>query len=306
MILEFSKLNGLGNDFIFFDDFSEEIELTDAQVQWLCDRHFGIGADGVILVRPPKNKGSIAYMHYINADGSLAQMCGNGVRCFAKFLVDRGFANTSEDRFVVDTLAGPRPIRFEVDEKGKLVDATVNMGSPLFDPVRIPTNLAANAQGDAGEPLVKESPIPSPWGEFRFTCVSMGNPHAVCFIDSWEALPAELFTSTNRSLETLRMDMIGSYFVAHELFPEGVNVEIAHVSNAGIDMRVYERGVGETLACGTGACATGVAAYVTGRSERSNRINVLGGALLIDWQDDDNVLMTGSAVESFTGTVKLI
>lgn len=307
MILEFSKLNGLGNDFIFIDDFSQEIDLSEDQVRWLCDRHFGIGADGVILVRPPKQMGSIAYMHYINADGSLAQMCGNGVRCFAKYLVDRGFVNTTENFFIADTLAGQRQIRFDTNEKGKLINATVNMGNPILDPLLIPTTLSSTAQYSPDVAFVNESSISSPWGEFAFTCVSMGNPHAVCFIDAWDNLPEDLFSNKQeKSLATLKMDTLGSFFVNHHFFPEGVNVEIAQIGRIGIDMRVFERGVGETLACGTGACATGVAACLTGRSGRKNQINLLGGSLLIDWQQDDTVLMTGTASEAFSGTVTLI
>lgn len=137
MKIEFAKLNGLGNDFIFVDDLSREIELTDEQVSSLCDRHFGIGADGVILVRPSDRSECAAYMHYINSDGSLAQMCGNGVRCFAKYLVDRGFVKSEEGQFVADTLSGPKPIVFSSDAKGKLTQATVDMGLPIFEPSQV-------------------------------------------------------------------------------------------------------------------------------------------------------------------------
>ncbi|MEG0070436.1 MAG: diaminopimelate epimerase [Raoultibacter sp.] len=306
MELDFAKLDGLGNDFIFIDDFSREIELTDEQVRRICNRHFGIGGDGVILVRPSKNSECTAYMHYINSDGTLAQMCGNGVRCFAKYLVDRGFVQSSDGAFVADTLAGPRPIKFDVDDFDHLSMATVDMGYPILDPERIPVSLSTNAQSVEGASYVGESSIDSPWGEFKFTCVSMGNPHAVCFLDNITSLPDELFIDSNyKSLTSFRLEEIGAFFESHPLFPEKTNVEFAQITPEGISMRVFERGCGETLACGTGACATLVAAALTQRSNRENVLNLLGGSLLILWDEDDHVQMTGPATESFTGTIDI-
>lgn len=302
----FSKLHGAGNDFIVFDDFSRDIDLTQKQVAWLCDRHFGIGADGVILVRPSDDPACVAYMHYINSDGTLAEMCGNGVRCFAKHLVDRGHVPAGEGHFVADTLAGRRPIAFEVDEQGKLATATVDMGRPHLDPQRVPTLLAANAKTEDGCDFVLDALIDSPWGRFAFTCVSMGNPHAVCFIDSMADLPDELFSQPqNKDIHTLFVDRIGSYFEGNHLFPEKANIEFAVVHDHGIDMRVYERGCGETLACGTGACATAVAACLSKRADRTVDVHLPGGVLGIVWRDDGHVLMTGPATESFSGTVRL-
>ena len=146
MQLYFNKIHGTGNDFIVIDDLSNELELNSEQVAWLCDRHFGIGADGVILVRPPVRPGSIAYMHYINADGTLAEMCGNGIRCMAKYLVDKGFVTSGTAEFVADTLAGRRPIWFEKSESGKMTRATVDMGMPSFEPAAIPTTLSATVE----------------------------------------------------------------------------------------------------------------------------------------------------------------
>ncbi len=305
MELTFSKLNGAGNDFVFVDDLSNEIELTQKQVAWLCDRHFGIGADGVILVRPSERPECAAYMHYINSDGTLAQMCGNGVRCFAKFLVDRGYVQASDGSFVADTLAGPKPISFEVDENEKLTQATVDMGHPILDPNEVPVAAAANAETEDGRIFAREVTIPSPWGDFAFTCVSMGNPHAITFIDDFEALPDELFTSSEKSLKTLDLEKIGAHYECHSMFPEKANIEFASVTDHGIEMRVYERGCGETLACGTGACATCVAASLTGRTGRENDLILRGGTLHIVWAEDDHVMMTGPAAESFEGTVTL-
>lgn len=307
MELEFAKLHGLGNDFIFIDDRAAQLELGPDEVRELCDRHFGIGADGVILVRPPQREGSAGYMHYINADGTLAQMCGNGVRCFAKYLVDRGIAPSgpSGGRLVADTLAGPRPIDFSVDDAGLLVEATVDMGEPVLDPACVPVDAPADAVSAQGVPYVGALILASPWGDFSFCCVSMGNPHAVCFIDDFDVLPAVLFSKgAPRGLDGLDVDAVGAFFEAHPAFPEKTNVEFATVGEDGaIAMRVFERGCGETLACGTGACATAVAAALTGRAGRSSTVRLRGGDLGIAWGDDGHVSMTGPARQSFAGTV---
>ena len=305
MELTFTKLNGAGNDFVFVDDLSSEIELTTSQVAWLCDRHFGIGADGVILVRPSERPECAAYMHYINSDGTLAQMCGNGVRCFAKFLVDRGYVQPSDGAFVADTLAGPKPISFTVDDEGKMTQATVDMGHPILDPQTVPVSVEANAQSTTGVAYAGDIAIESPWGPFAFTCVSMGNPHAITFIEDFEALPDELFASDEKTLATLDLEKIGAFYESNPIFPEKANIEFASITERGIEMRVYERGCGETLACGTGACATCVAAALTDRASRENDLILRGGVLHIHWTDDDHVMMTGPAAEAFEGTVKL-
>ena len=304
MELDFAKLHGLGNDFVIIDDRERTIELAAEQVVRLCDRHFGIGADGVILVRPSEDPACAAYMHYINADGTLAQMCGNGVRCFAKYLVDRELVAPDARELVADTLSGPKPIGFEVDGKGKLVCATVDMGRPVLDPAAVPVRAEANAESEQGMPYVRELPLESPWGVFSFTCVSMGNPHAVCFVEDWEALADELFADpSDKRLATLDLDRIGAFFEAHEAFPEKANIEFVTVGAGGLAMRVYERGCGETLACGTGACAVQVAALLTGHAGCENDVDLRGGTLHIAWGDDGRVRMTGPATESFNGKV---
>lgn len=305
MEIDFVKLNGCGNDFIFIDDLSNEIELSPEQVEALCDRHFGIGADGVILVRPSDDPDCVAYMHYINADGTLAEMCGNGVRCFAKYLVDHGYVSADAGKFVAGTKTGQRPISFEVDDEGRMTVATVDMGRPILEPERVPVALAANATAEDGQPYVREMPIDSPWGALTFTCVSMGNPHAVTFIDDFSALPDELFTGTEKCLATLRVDTIGAFYESNPSFPAKANIEFAVIADDGIHMRVYERGDGETLACGTGACATNTAACLTGRASRENDLHLLGGVLHIRWADDGHVMMTGPAAQSFTGSFEI-
>ena len=305
MRLSFTKLHGLGNDFVVVDDRTRSIELTPAQVQHICDRHFGVGADGVILVRPSERPSCAGYMHYINSDGTLAQMCGNGVRCFAKFLVDNGIVDPAAGSLVADTLAGPRPITFTVDERGELDTATVDMGAPILNPALVPIDASANAVSAQGVPYVRELPLESPWGTFRFTCVSMGNPHAVCFLDDLDSLDDALFPAGERALAALNLDRIGAFYERHDAFPEKTNVEFAVVSADGIEMRVFERGCGETLACGTGACATNVAAALTGRASCENDVHLRGGTLHISWADNDHVFMTGAARESFRGEIEL-
>lgn len=304
MELSFAKLHGLGNDFIFVDDFNRTIELADEQVARLCDRHFGIGADGVILVRPGATEGSAGSMHYINADGTLAQMCGNGVRCTAKYLIDRGFAPAGETSLIVDTLSGPKPISFETDDEGRMTSATVDMGTPILEPAYVPVNAPADAVSPDGTPYAGSLALESPWGTFTFACVSMGNPHAICFVGNWDDLPDALFADpADKSLDTLLLDGIGAFFESHPAFPEKTNVEFAEVRANGIAMRVFERGCGETLACGTGACATNTAAVLTGRASRENDLELRGGSLHIRWDDDGRIYMTGPATESFSGTV---
>ena len=293
---------------------TENFELSAQVVADLCDRHTGIGADGVIVVKPSPRPECSGYMHYINADGTLAQMCGNGVRCFAKFLVDHGYVNPAAGNFIADTLAGPKPISFEIDSANQLTLATVDMGSPILEPSRVPTALSANAANSEGVGYVREAELDSPWGPFAFTCVSMGNPHTVSFLDEAKlaALPAECFTNSaqnqttnERRLATLDVDRIGAFFESHEAFPEKTNVEFARVINrTTIEMRVFERGCGETHACGTGACATQVAAHLLDKTDEEADLLLLGGTLHIALRNQ-HVIMTGPAQESFSGTVDI-
>ncbi len=305
MLISFSKLHGLGNDFVFINDLDNQLKLTEKQVAWLCDRHFGIGGDGVILVRPSTMEGTDAWMYYINSDGSLAQMCGNGVRCFAKYLVDHELVENT-GHLVAQTLAGPREIDYRTDDKGKLTQATVMMGEPILDPRDVPTLLAPTAKMVDGSYYVRDQELESPWGAFRFTCVSMGNPHAITFIHDFNALPDGLFPNPHdKRLATMNINEIGAFFENHQAFPEKTNVEFAHITPEGIAMRVYERGCGETLACGTGACATSVAATLTERAGRENDVILRGGTLHIAWDDDNRIYMTGPACEVFHGVVDL-
>ena len=246
MELNFTKMHGLGNDFVFVDDFNKSIELSADQIAFLCDRHFGIGADGVILVRPSDRPECVAYMHYINSDGSLAEMCGNGVRCFTKYLVDHNYIDADAGSYIADTKRGPLPISFKLDANGLMSVASVDMDMPILDPEKIPTLLPASCTTN-GESFVNEEVVPSPWGDLSFTCVSMGNPHAVCFLDNLDQLPAEWFTSSDKTLNSFDLERFGAYFESHEAFPAKTNVEFIVPADDGLHMRVFERGCGETL-----------------------------------------------------------
>jgi len=306
MRIDFVKMHGLGNDFIVIDDFSEEIELSAGEVAVLCDRNFGVGANGVILVRPSKSAECIAYMHYINADGSLSAMCGNGIRCFAKYLVDRGYAHASSGQFVADTLSGHKPLSFELDDDELMRAVTVDMGLPDFALESIPVSLEANTQSGEGLRFIGEAALPGAPEGLRFTCLSMGNPHAVCFLDDVEALPESLFVDGGaRSLDTLDLARIGPALGGSAAFPQGANIGFASVDEEGIRLRVFERGCGETLACGTGACAAHVAACLTGRARRAGDVILKGGRLHIAWDENGHVLMSGPATEVFSGSIDI-
>jgi diaminopimelate epimerase len=277
MRMDFVKMHGLGNDFVMVEDLEGSFEPEPGVVATVCERHFGVGADGLIAVRRGPDPDTF-YMHYINADGSLAEMCGNGIRCLAKYVVDRGL--TDAELFIVHTLGGPKEIRVRRGPDGTLDAATVDMGRPILDPTRIPVR--------AGGETARSVPIETPGGSLEFTMVSMGNPHAITFVDDVAVAPVET---------------VGPFVETHEVFPQKTNVEFAHVLDRGrIRLRVWERGVGETLACGTGACATVVAGSLLELTEREVAVELPGGVLEVAWTDDDRVLMTGPASEVFTGT----
>lgn len=285
----FVKMEGLGNDFIFIEDFDEQYEITPQQAQKLCDRHFCIGADGVILVRPSKDSSCVAYMHCINADGTLSELGGNGLRCFAKFLLDRGYVEKDAGQMLVDTLAGPKLITYTLNDDKTFENATVDMGQP-------------NLESD-GETFQ----LGSPWGVFEFMNVSMGNnPHAVCCVHDWYDMFSELFEDGRASsLKSFALNKVGEFFESHPSFPHKTNVEFVCAQSDGLHMRVYERGCGETLGCGTGSCAALVAAATNGMTGRESDVHLPGGVLHIIWREDDHVLMTGSAHECYSGEVEL-
>lgn len=283
MQLRFTKMHGLGNDFVVIEDLDASIDLAPEAAQWLCDRNFGIGADGLILIRPAATADADFAWAFFNADGTIAEMCGNGIRCFAKYVVDRGMVAADVETVRVQTAGGIRRIAVTRGDDGTLVFATVDMGEPVLTPADIPTTLS-------GDRIVEASLV-TDLGEVRVTCVSMGNPHAVIWVDDVDSAP---------------VDTLGPLVETDPAFPRKTNVEFARAHDDGcIELRVWERGVGETLACGTGACATLVAAVLGGRiTGRAATVQVPGGELAVRWSEDDGrVYMTGPAAEVFTGVV---
>ena len=282
MRVEFSKMHGLGNDFLFVEDLDGELALTPAHVRAMCDRHTGVGADGLIAVQRDESGGY--YMHYFNADGSLAEMCGNGARCFVKYLADRGLVDSSPVAF--GTLGGPREAEFTRGHDKSVDSVRIDMGEPVLLPAEIP----ADFEGD----LVYDCPLDTELGTFRVTAVSMGNPHAVLWLDD------------DTSIGDAPVATVGPLIENDPRFPAKANVEFAlRLSADRIALRVWERGVGETLACGTGACATLVASVLGCRTGRRATIVLPGGELDIEWGDDEHVYMAGPATESFTGVVEV-
>ena len=281
--MRFVKMHGAGNDYVYVDLFHETLpEEPKTLAPKISDRHFGVGADGLILIAPSENPNASARMIMYNADGSMSEMCGNGVRCVAKYVYDSGLA--ASERFFIETGAGLLEMRCEI-ENGKAVRVRVDMGEPILTPEKIPTTLLSSGKSAAG-PVVDE-PLACGGRTFGVTCVSMGNPHCVTFVDE----PTDEWVLG-----------IGPLVETDTHFPRRVNAEFAQIlSNDEIRLRVWERGTGETLACGTGTCATLVAAALSGRCGRKALVHLPGGDLKIEWAENNHVFMTGEAVEVFRG-----
>lgn len=283
MKLNFIKMHGAGNDYVYVDGMKYQIPDESAAAKKLSDRHFSIGGDGLIIIK----KGTKADFEMVmyNPDGSRGAMCGNGIRCVAKYLFDEGYTN-SKTEFTIESMGAIKHIKVNVID-GKAVSARVDMGKPILKASDIPVNFD-------GEKCVNQ-PVTFVDRKFNMTCVSMGNPHAVMFIDEH---PIDF--DLNKYGKTAEQNT--------ELFPDRVNAEFAKViDRENIEMRVYERGTGETLACGTGACATAVSAILNGYCDNKVTVHLLGGDLLIEWSgnENDSVIMTGPAEYAFTGTVEI-
>jgi diaminopimelate epimerase len=274
--MRFTKMHGIGNDYVYVSTFDQPPPSDPSKLAVaVSDRHFGIGADGLILIMPSDR--ADARMRMFNADGSEGEMCGNGVRCVAKYIRDRGLVRT--DRVTIET--GRGVLTLDLEMAGDAVHRVrVNMGVPILDPTEIPTRLE-------GRPPI-DAPLRVDDREFAVTAVSTGNPHAVIYVDDVSTFP----------LETL-----GPRIERHPAFPRRVNVHVVEVFGPGeVRMRTWERGSGITLACGTGACAVCVAGVLTGRSERRILAHLPGGDLELEWHDDAApVFMTGPATEVFSG-----
>ena len=278
--MKFTKMHGIGNDYVYVNCFEETVENPREVAKFVSDRHFGIGSDGLILIKP--SKVADCYMDMYNADGSNSAMCGNGIRCVAKYIYDYGITDKTE--VDVETAAGIKHIVLTIKD-GKVEKARVDMGEPILKPELVPV------VGE-GEMLVNE-PILVDGEEYRMTCVSMGNPHAVVFLDE--------------DVKTLDIEKIGPKFENHERFPQRVNTEFMYVVDRNtMNLRVWERGSGETWACGTGTCASVVASVLNGHTERNVLVHLLGGDLEILWDEKDNhVYMTGPATTVFDGEIEL-
>jgi diaminopimelate epimerase len=276
--LDFAKLHGTANDFIYVDARKGLAADPAALARRLCDRRRGIGADGLILLEPSRD--ADCRMTIYNADGSRAEMCGNGIRGLAKFVYDRGLAKAEPLR--IETDAGVKVVHAERNGGGKVTRVTVDMGRPVWNGRDIP--VAADGE-------IIERPLEVAGRTWQITCVSMGNPHCVVFVDDVAGLPVA---------------SLGPAFEHHPFFPKRINTEFIRIAARNrLEMRVWERGAGETMACGTGACAAAVVAARTGRSGPQSTVVLRGGELEIDWREDDRVLMTGDAVEVFDGRVEV-
>jgi len=269
--MRFTKMHGTGNDYVYVDLFDETVSDAEALAREMSDRHTGIGADGLILLAPAETGDADVRMIMYNADGSRAEMCGNGIRCLA--MLARAHGRTEKDSMRVETDSGIKEV--ELRKEG----ARVDMGDPEFDPRKIPVELPG--------PRIVDAPIEVEGQAFAMTCVSMGNPHAVVFVED---------------VATVEITWIGPAFERHPLFPQRVNVSFAEVVDPGhVKQRTWERGSGETRACGTGACAVCVAGVLTGRTATRLRSRLPGGELFLEWDDEGRVYMTGPTVEVFKG-----
>lgn len=280
--MKFTKMHGCGNDYIYIDCFKETVTNESALAIKLSDRHFGIGGDGIILIK----KGTKADFEMVmyNADGSRGAMCGNGIRCVAKYVYDNGY--TDKTSFSIESMGAVKYIDVTV-ENGKVILAKVDMGAPILKAADVPVN-------SDNEKVISEK-ITVADREFNMTCVSMGNPHAVMFIDEHP--------------KDFDLDFYGAKFECNtDIFPNRVNAEFAKIIDRNnIEMRVFERGTGETLACGTGTCATVVAAIRNGYVDNDVTVHLIGGDLQIQWsgKEEDSVFMTGPAATVFTGEIDL-
>ena len=277
-MLKFTKMQGLGNDYVYMDAINQDIENISELAIKVSDRHFGIGSDGLILIC--KSEKADFKMRMFNSDGSEAEMCGNGIRCVGKFVYDKGLTNKT--RLSIETLAGIKHLELNI-ENDKVKTVKVDMGEPILEPQEIPVG--------SQEKIVKNLELKSVDKNFKFTCVSMGNPHAITIVNNVAEFDVEKY---------------GKVLEVDKVFPQRTNVEfIEIIDEENIKMRVWERGAGETLACGTGACASVVACFLNNLTKRNVNVELLGGILNINWNEKDNhVYMTGPAVTVFEGTIK--
>lgn len=277
--MKFTKMHGLGNDYVYVNCFEEKIDNPPAVARFVSDRHFGIGSDGLIMINPSKT--TDFEMEMYNADGSRGEMCGNGIRCVAKYVYDYGL--TDKTQISVETLGGIKYLDLTVED-GKVSLVKVDMGKPELEADLIPI-ISEREQ-------VIDEPIEVDGKEYHMTGVSMGNPHAVIYVDD---------------VKGLDLEKIGPKFENHERFPKRINTEFVHcIDRQTVEMRVWERGSGETLACGTGACAVAVSSILNNLTDTQVTVKLLGGDLQIEWdREKDRVFMTGPATVVFDGVIDI-
>ena len=277
--MKFTKMHGCGNDYVYVNCFEETVENPADVARFVSDRHYGIGSDGLILICPSEIADFRMAMY--NLDGSEGKMCGNGVRCIAKYVYDHHL--TDKTQISLETLGGIKYLDLNIKD-GKVETVKVDMGEPILKPEEIPVKLSKDVIID--EPVEVDGKI------WNMTCISMGNPHAVVFVDDTKSLDLEA---------------MGPSFENHAIFPEQVNTEFVHViDRKTVDMRVWERGSGETFACGTGACATAFACILNGKTDDQVLVHLVGGDLLIEYDRETNhIFMTGPATEVFSGEIDL-
>lgn len=279
--MKFTKMHGCGNDYIYIDCFTETVKDEKAAAIFLSDRHFGIGGDGIILIKKGTNADFEMVMY--NPDGSRAEMCGNAIRCVARYVYDKKYVSNTE--FSIESMGKVKYIKLAI-KNDEVESIKVDMGAPILNAVEIPV-ISNNSR------VVKEK-INVGGKDFEMNCVSMGNPHAVMFID--------------KSPKEFELEKFGPLFENNEVFPKRVNAEFAYIKDRkNIEMRVWERGTGETLACGTGTCATVVAAIMNELVDNDVTVHLLGGDLKISWSgnENDSVFMTGPASYVFSGEINL-
>lgn len=294
--MRFTKMHGAGNDYVYVDCTKTSLENAGTVAKFVSDRHFGIGSDGLILIKP-SDKADF-FMEMYNSDGSRAQMCGNGIRCVAKYVYD--YRLTDKKELAIDTLAGIKYIQLNVDPAtDRVVSVRVNMGSPILKASDIPVNISGkDIEGitkDTIRDAVVSETLTVAGRDYKVTCVSMGNPHCVVFMDD------------DFDMDNFKIEELGPLFENHKAFPERINTEfIKVIDKNNLLMRVWERGAGETLACGTGCCASLVAAVLNGLTEDEAVLHVLGGKLNISWNRKENtVYMEGPAVTVFDGDIDI-
>lgn len=286
--MKFTKMHGCGNDYVYVDCTKEVIPNISETAIRVSDRHFGIGSDGLILIKA--SDVADFEMDMYNADGSRGKMCGNGIRCVAKYVYDHGL--TDKTTITVNTLSGIKTLKLTVED-GKVSKVRVDMGEPELIPAQVPVKASVLGLADDRREAIVAEPLEIKGRSYDITCVSMGNPHCITFIEE--------------DVRDFPLEAVGPVFEKHELFPERVNTEFINVIDKNhLRMRVWERGSGETLACGTGACAVAVASYLNGFTGRSVDIELLGGHLEVVYDEKTNhVFMTGPATEVFSGEIDL-